>query len=80
MLEWDVCAENGPERRWRGEIQAMLMLNIKAEMQIMEEQRGGLAGWLDGELGGVLEKGSTAERARSRSGMISSDDEMLLDC
>lgn len=50
MLEWDVCAENGPEPEWRHELQTMLMLNIKAEMQILDELPGGLTSWLGGEL------------------------------
>ncbi|KAJ9640091.1 endodeoxyribonuclease [Coniosporium tulheliwenetii] len=53
MLEWDVFAENGPEPRWRMEFQVMLMLNVKAEIQIMEAQTGGLAGWLQAELNGL---------------------------
>ncbi|USP72959.1 meiosis-specific topoisomerase spo11 [Curvularia clavata] len=37
MLEWDLCGEYGPEQSWRQELQRMLMLNIKAEMQVMDE-------------------------------------------
>ncbi|KAH7135132.1 meiosis-specific topoisomerase Spo11 [Dendryphion nanum] len=51
MLAWDLCAENGLEPTWRREIQTMLMLNIKAEMQILEELPGGLVTWLGAELG-----------------------------
>lgn len=50
MLEWDLCAEDGPEPAWRRELQTMLMLNVKAEMQILDESPGGLAGWLVSEL------------------------------
>lgn len=50
MLEWDLLAENGPEPEWRRELQTMLMLNVKAEMQILEERPGGLSAWLEGEL------------------------------
>ncbi|KAF2815982.1 DNA topoisomerase IV, alpha subunit [Mytilinidion resinicola] len=51
MLEWDVLAEDGPEAEWRAEMQRMLLLNVKAEMQIFEEQPGGSGQWLKGELG-----------------------------
>ncbi|ORY19119.1 Spo11/DNA topoisomerase VI subunit A [Clohesyomyces aquaticus] len=50
MLEWDTCQEGGPEPVWRRELQTMLMLNLKAEMQILEEQPGGLASWVNDEL------------------------------
>jgi meiotic recombination protein SPO11 len=50
MLEWDLCAEDGLEPTWRRELQVMLMLNIKAEMQILEELPGGLVPWLEREL------------------------------
>lgn len=36
---------------WRRELQVMLMLNVKAEMQILEQRDDGLRGWLDGKLG-----------------------------
>lgn len=50
MLEWDLCAEDGPEPEWRRELQTMLMLNLKAEMQILDELPGGLVSWLSNEL------------------------------
>ncbi|KAF2827051.1 DNA topoisomerase IV, alpha subunit [Ophiobolus disseminans] len=50
MLEWDLCAEDGPEQAWRQELQSMLMLNIKAEMQILDELPGGLVSWVNGAL------------------------------
>jgi meiotic recombination protein SPO11 len=46
MLEWDVCTENGPEPAWRRELQTMLMLNVKAETQVLEELPGGVICWL----------------------------------
>ncbi|KAA8617715.1 DNA topoisomerase VI subunit A [Pyrenophora tritici-repentis] len=51
MLEWNLCAEDGPEQGWRQELQKMLMFNIKAEMQILDELPGGLISWLSSELG-----------------------------
>jgi meiotic recombination protein SPO11 len=51
MLEWNLCAEDGPEQGWRQELQMMLKLNIKAEMQILDELPGGLVSWLSDMLG-----------------------------
>jgi meiotic recombination protein SPO11 len=51
MLEWPVLGEDGPEPEWRREMQRMLMLNVKAEMQIFEEQPGGSGRWLKQQLG-----------------------------
>jgi meiotic recombination protein SPO11 len=56
MLEWNLCAEDGPEQEWRQELQTMLMLNIKAEMQILDELPGGLVSWVSGELEKGLEQ------------------------
>ena len=58
MLEWDLCAEDGPEPGWRQELQKMLMCNIKAEMQILDELPGGLVSWLSGELKQCGEEGT----------------------
>ncbi|KAH7071481.1 Spo11/DNA topoisomerase VI subunit A [Paraphoma chrysanthemicola] len=57
MLEWDLCAEDGSEQGWRSEMQTMLMLNIKAEMQILDELPGGLVSWLSMELFKTCEGG-----------------------
>jgi meiotic recombination protein SPO11 len=56
MLEWDLCAEDGPEKEWRHELQSVLMLNVKAEMQILDELPGGLVSWLSGELENACEQ------------------------
>jgi meiotic recombination protein SPO11 len=50
MLEWGVCGERGSEPAWRAELQRMLMLNVKAEMQILDELPGGLVSWLGSQL------------------------------
>jgi meiotic recombination protein SPO11 len=50
MLEWDLCGDGGPEQGWRHELQMMLMLNTKAEMQILDELPVGLVAWLSREL------------------------------
>lgn len=47
MLKWSQLEEDEEVRR---ELQVMLMLGIKAEMQILDERPGGLAGWLRGRL------------------------------
>ncbi|KAF2179806.1 DNA topoisomerase IV, alpha subunit [Zopfia rhizophila CBS 207.26] len=62
MLDSEVCAEHGPEPGWRQGLQAMLMLNIKAEMQILEEQPGGLASWVktSGCISGYIFSASSA--------------------
>lgn len=49
MLERDVVDE---EMEWRRELQAMLMLNLKAEIQILSSGVGGLEAWLDRKLSG----------------------------
>ena len=46
MLEKGVFVEGGEEQDWRRELQIMLMLNIKAEIQLLCEKEGGLEGWL----------------------------------
>ena len=57
MLEWDLCGENGPEQSWRQELQRMLMLNIKVEMQVMDELiPGGLVSWLSNKLWHATER------------------------
>jgi meiotic recombination protein SPO11 len=64
MLEWDLCAENGPEHDWRQELQKMLMFNVKAEMQILDELPGGLVSWVSSKLG-QAEAGVYAEEVDS---------------
>jgi meiotic recombination protein SPO11 len=59
MLEWDLCTVDGLEQEWRHELQTMLMLNTKAEMQIMDELPCGLVSWLSTELGEVCGQDST---------------------
>ncbi|GLA39277.1 hypothetical protein AnigIFM63309_006614 [Aspergillus niger] len=45
-----VWEADGPEPEWRVELQRMLMLNVKAEMEILYDMEGGLTGWLDRKL------------------------------
>ena len=46
MLEREPFMEDGKEPEWRREVQVLLMLNIKAEIQLLEAQDGGLHTWL----------------------------------
>jgi meiotic recombination protein SPO11 len=49
MLQRDVFGEDGREQEWRRELQVMLVLNVKAEIQILSSG-GGVEAWLDGKL------------------------------
>ena len=42
-----VFAVDGPELDWRAELQRMLMLNVKAELEILYDWEGGLERWID---------------------------------
>ncbi|KAL4991612.1 Spo11/DNA topoisomerase VI subunit A [Aspergillus falconensis] len=42
-----VWAVDGPEAEWRVELQRMLVLNIKAEIEILYDRVGGLEGWIN---------------------------------
>ena len=42
-----VFEANGPEADWRVELQRMLLLNAKAEIEILYEHGGGLEAWID---------------------------------
>lgn len=46
MLNWAVLAEDGREPEWRQELQVMLMLNVKAELQLLEAAQGGIVKWV----------------------------------
>lgn len=45
-----VWAVDGPEPEWRVELQRMLMLNVKAEVEILYDREDGLEGWIDREV------------------------------
>lgn len=42
MLEWEEHASFDEREQWRRELQVMLMLNLKAEMQIVDSDSSGL--------------------------------------
>lgn len=50
MLGQEICEEDGDEREWRIELQFMLMLNMKVEMEILSEREGGVQGWVEERL------------------------------
>lgn len=50
-----VWAVDGPEPEWRAELQQMLMLNLKAETEILYQREGGLEGWIDRKMAASLE-------------------------
>ena len=50
MLKRPTFAEDGPETVLRRELQAMLMLNTKAEIQLLSGREGGLEKWLEDKL------------------------------
>lgn len=45
-----VWSNDGPEPEWRLELQRMLFLNIKAEIELLYDRDGGLEGWIDRKL------------------------------
>lgn len=50
MLDWPAISIGDDECNLRNELQIMLMLNMKAEIEAMAEAEGGLAGWLETKL------------------------------
>ncbi|KAI9878916.1 MAG: hypothetical protein M1830_010164 [Pleopsidium flavum] len=50
MLGRPIFAEDGPGKEWRRELQVMLMLNMKAEIQLLSGREGGLENWLEKKL------------------------------
>ncbi|KAE8351755.1 Spo11/DNA topoisomerase VI subunit A [Aspergillus coremiiformis] len=54
LLNNPVCAAEGPELEWRMELQQMLMLNLKAEIEILYDRNRGLEGWIDWKMASPL--------------------------
>jgi meiotic recombination protein SPO11 len=48
--------KDGWDMEWRREMQVMLMLNVKAEMEILNRREGGMETWLEGKLIGEKKK------------------------
>ncbi|KAL8664568.1 MAG: hypothetical protein Q9202_002977 [Teloschistes flavicans] len=47
MLDQELCAEDGVEKEWRRELQVMLMLNMKGEMEMLSQLEGGIEQWVE---------------------------------
>ena len=47
MLAQSSFVEETGESEWRRELQTMLMLGCKAEMEILDDREGGVEGWLE---------------------------------
>ena len=57
MLESSqVVSESGLEQSWRRELQVMLMLGVKAEMEALSKRDNGLVDWVEYELVGEVER------------------------
>ena len=51
MLENSVVLrEEGEEREWRRELQVMLTIGMKGEMEVLAAKEDGVAGWVEGRL------------------------------
>lgn len=46
-------ADDGPEPEWRAELQVMLMLNLKAEIEMLYNREGGIESWIDQQMAGL---------------------------
>lgn len=54
MLAWPHLAEDVSEAEFRRELQMMLMLNVKFELQMLDLLPGGFLGWLQMKMKRVL--------------------------
>ncbi|KAL8804164.1 MAG: hypothetical protein Q9182_002706 [Xanthomendoza sp. 2 TL-2023] len=50
MLGQETYEIDGTEPDWRRELQVMLMLNLKVEMEILSNREGGVSGWVEDKL------------------------------
>lgn len=50
MLDQGICDEHGVEQEWRRELQVMLMVSLKAEMEILSQRPGGIERWVEDRL------------------------------
>ncbi|KAI4091532.1 MAG: hypothetical protein LQ339_008103 [Xanthoria mediterranea] len=50
MLGQGICDEHGVEQEWRRELQVMLMVSLKAEMEILSQRPGGIERWVEDRL------------------------------
>lgn len=52
MLTWTHLKEDDGDAELRREAQVMLMLNQKAEIQLLDSKHGGVAAWVEAKLEG----------------------------
>lgn len=64
MLGKEICEEEGAEQEWRRELQVMLMLNTKVEMELLSEREGGVEGWVEEK---ISEKLGRTDRRNERA-------------
>ncbi len=50
MLKKDALKEDGLEKEWRRELQVMLILGLKAEIELLGERKGGIEAWVERRL------------------------------
>lgn len=50
MMKKNNLKKNGQDKEWRRELQVMLMLGIKAEMELLGNRKKGLEGWVERKL------------------------------
>ena len=50
MLGRVQLSENGPEQEWRRELQVMLMVSFKGEMELLADRAGGVERWVEERL------------------------------
>ena len=69
QLDTEVFGEDGPEPQWRREVQIMLLLNVKAEIEIMGSREGGFESWLEWKVAASLHPraGYTSTASRSQT-------------
>jgi meiotic recombination protein SPO11 len=50
MLSWHFGSESSDHEVWHRELQVMLILNLKAEIQLLDGRQGGLVEWLSARI------------------------------
>lgn len=50
MMKKNSLKKNGQDREWKRELQVMLMLGLKAEMEVLGNRNKGLEGWVERKL------------------------------
>lgn len=50
MLKKNSLKKNGQDKEWKRELQVMLLLGLKAEMEVLGDRNKGLEAWVDRKL------------------------------